>query len=202
MDDRRIAPDAPDRAPAYFKAPDAAKVPRDAWGEYEPIVYEVRTFVDIARRLKDLPRDADRADANAVIESFALHFRNLADFLWKQPSGTDVGARHFAPGWAPDTPRPGDLIQRVGEEIAHLTTFRRSGDHPDKRWKVADCIRTLRRPLADFVRDAEAAGPLPVDLAAAVASLGALADDDQSMRYFETAVNATTHVGRLQGGVR
>jgi hypothetical protein len=37
---------------------------------------------------------------------------------------------------------------------------------------------------------------MPAGLSAAVDRLVALVDDGQSMRYFETAVNKTTHTGR------
>jgi len=195
MDTNKIASD-----PAYFERC-AADVDASGWREYQPLVYEVRMLAELTRLIRALPADdrpsaSQQAANSALIESFAVHFRNLADFLWppKNPKwGTDVAVGQFVPGWAPSQARPVDLIDRVGQEIAHLTTYRLSGPDPRKRWDDKECIHALR-PLTDFVRQSEAAETCPEGLAEAVTSLMGLVDSSNSARYFDGRVNSTTHI--------
>jgi hypothetical protein len=201
MSERRIPPDQSEHLPPYFER-NAADVKPEEWPTYEPLAYEVWMLEAVARRLAALPadeslRDEDRPLKNALLESFALHFRNLAEFLWpsKNPRRTDVAIGHFTQGWSPNQPRPDDLFDRVGREVGHLTTYRLSGDHPRKRWDVVDCIRVLR-VLDAVVQRPNAANRLPPRMADLVERLGRLRNDAASTRYFDPPVNATTHTGR------
>ena len=194
--------DSSEGLPAYFKRK-AVNVAPEEWREYEPLAYEVWMLEAVARRLAALPADEslsdeDRPLKNALIESFALHFRNLASFLWpsEEPRPKDVVVGHFAPEWLPAKP-PGldDLVRRVGRKVAHLTTYRLPGDHPRKRWAAVDCIRALGA-LDALVQRRDAVNRLPPQMAHLVERLGRLRNDAASLRYFEPPVNATTHTGR------
>ena len=179
MSESSVAPKAPEKLPAYFQK-NAADVSLTAWREYEPLVYEVWMLAEVTKKLDALPKDErlpaeHRSLKNALIETFALHFRNLAEFLWPnriskkgnrrnpQPSDATVGC--FTPRWTPAEP-PGlnDLIERVSREIGHLTTHRRTGSDPLKHWDITQCIEAVRAPLIDLVTHAEKEGTLPPDL--------------------------------------
>lgn len=75
-----------------------------------------------------LPRMATQALANALIESFVVHARNLMDFFLSAPRGDDAVAAHFtADGtFAAAATRavPKDLRIRLNKQIAHLTYSR------------------------------------------------------------------------------
>ncbi len=202
MSEPRRRPDQSEPLPPYFER-NAADVRPEEWPTYEPLAYEVWMLEAVARRLAALPADEslpdeDRPLKNALLESFALHFRNLAEFLWpsKHPRPTDVAIGHFTQGGSPNQPRPDHLIDRVGREVGHLTTYRLSGDHPRKRWDVVECVRTLGA-LDAFVQRSDAVKRLPPQMAHLVERLVRLRNDAASLRYFETPVNATTHTGRV-----
>jgi len=168
-------------------------------------------FDAVARELAALsqrrrPCDPPSVVENAHIESFGIHFRNLAEFLWptrltkngerRTPKKGDVVAGHFAPGWiAPEPTNLNDTIERVNREIGHLTLARRPGKHPDKQWDLVACIRMLR-PLALFVSQARTAGRLPDGVAPAVAQLLALVSEVSGLAEPGFHVNATSRLGR------
>ena len=71
---------------------------------------------------------ASQAHANALIESFAVHARNLMDFFLSAARGDDAVASHFTASgtFAATATRaiPGDLRTRLNKQIAHLTYSR------------------------------------------------------------------------------
>jgi hypothetical protein len=102
--------------PAYF-GKNAADVPPAACREYEPLVYEVWMLVQATRSLDGLPQNISpeqRPLKNAWLETFALHFRNLAEFLWpnrvtktgkrRSPKPSDAVVGSFTSGWTPPEP--------------------------------------------------------------------------------------------------
>jgi hypothetical protein len=109
--------------------------------------------------------DADFALKNALIESFTVHARVLAQFLYYSPSKKfpdDVTAEHYVRDvreWkAARGPLPADLqevIDRTGKEIAHLTRGRRPPGDPRKAWTVEHVYRLLCVPLHLFLKHAE-----------------------------------------------
>ena len=197
--------------PPYFGYEKADDVPSDAWRAYAPLTYEVEMLDAVARRINELSRqeplcDSQRMVKNALLESFGIHFRNLAEFLWpnrltkkgqrRAPQSTDVVAKHVAPDWTGAEPQDlNDIIDRVNREIGHLTLARRPGKHPDKHWDLEQCIRMLR-PLMSVVSHPSTAGRLPDGLTTAVSRLLALVDESGEMREFGMSVNLTTHLGR------
>ena len=129
--------------PAYFKRNTSDLSAADLQ-EYEALAYEVEMFGEAARLIREMAPSTEQALKNAVIESFATHFRNLAFFLWRPASKqTDVVAATFASGWTAPTAEPTDLINRVSREIAHLSTYRLSGRHPEKEWQPLECLQAL-----------------------------------------------------------
>jgi hypothetical protein len=107
--------------------------------------------------------------ANAIIESFCVHARNLIDFFSvdsatpPQASKNYVGAKHFCDGYAPWT-KGGpnrELYGRLNAQISHLTYNRTSKDEekigPKEREELVELIEReleifrgcLRRPYAE-----------------------------------------------------
>jgi len=96
---------------------------------------------------------------NVMIEAFAVHLRNVIDFLYlDSPKQTDVVAADFFAPNAWDTLRPSITTTleiarvRANKEVAHLTTDRIAGSPPVKGWdfqRLAAEIRPLLRLVAD-----------------------------------------------------
>ena len=93
---------------------------------------------------------------NALIEAFAVHVRNVIDFLYlEDPKPTDVVAADFLdPGvWrqiCPDiSPSLSAARKRANKEIAHLTTDRIAGSPPEKGWDFRALVTELK-PLLQF----------------------------------------------------
>lgn len=78
---------------------------------------------------------------NALLESFALHVRNLIDFLYAEnPSSDDVYAGDFFPckeDWAKIRPQITPLLEKVkkraNKEVSHLTYSRIEVNQEEKK---------------------------------------------------------------------
>ena len=58
--------------------------------------YERTMFDQVFQRLQSLTQGTpDQFLKNILLESFLLHTRILRDFLFREPTGDDVSARHF-----------------------------------------------------------------------------------------------------------
>ncbi len=97
------------------------------------------------------PSAADAARVNNVlIEGFAVHVRNVIDFLYlDKPKPTDVvAADFFSSGvWVQLRPPISATLEaarvRANKEIAHLTTRRIAGSPPEKGWDFAGLTAEL-----------------------------------------------------------
>jgi hypothetical protein len=96
---------------------------------------------------------------NAVLESFAIHVRNLVEFLFDPPEKDDIRAEHYFKD--PKTwhglrgKKPEELTaaqKQANKQISHLT-YARVG--ADKGWFVGDLSFTLHGPLRLFLDKAE-----------------------------------------------
>jgi hypothetical protein len=115
--------------------------------------YEVQMLGETLRKLQERDFD-DQWDANALIESFCVHARNLNEFfmedgrhwdLLKASSFTDTGYRRPR-----KTRRRAALFKKIDRQIAHLTKRRTSG----VRNKIDDRQRaTMFAPLYADLRN-------------------------------------------------
>ena len=84
----------------------------------------------------------DQVAENGLLESFAIHSRNLLDFVWleKPMKPTDaVAADYFPEGdWKPpeQSERLSNLKDRVGKEIVHLSYNRLTIPEEERGWQV------------------------------------------------------------------
>jgi hypothetical protein len=127
----------------------------------EHVFYEIDHFFWLAQLLgggtialgASSPADITRLN-NILIEGFAIHLRNMIDFLYVDPYPTDVVAADFFHSGDRNKIRPAITNSleaakvRANKEIAHLTTERIAGAPPAKRWDfpgLADELRPLLR---------------------------------------------------------
>jgi hypothetical protein len=91
------------------------------------------------------------------VEGFALHFRNLYEFLYEDKKGGYVTAEHFCRRgiWKrvrpPLPPIIKDAKNRANEEIAHLTKNRKPRKPDRTPWpfmEIAGAIRPILESLA------------------------------------------------------
>ncbi len=143
------------------------------------ISYELAMLYETAMRLKhERAIDTDWILKNAFIESFTIHARALALFLYKGPRlpgdvtaeeyVKDVAAWKAARGNIP--PEIQEVIDRTGKEIAHLTTGRHPAGDPKKGWSVEHVYRMFFGPLHLFLKHAEPAR-LDVSVVAFISAL-------------------------------
>ena len=130
----------------------------------EHVTYEVERFFWLAGLLADplMPLSAPSMEDvrrlnHALIEAFALHLRNLLEFLYENKVGDHIIAAQFCdPGvWKRErgakTPTLKNAWGRANTEIAHLTDKRKFGYPPEKEWpvkKIADEIKPLIQRLS------------------------------------------------------
>jgi hypothetical protein len=102
---------------------------------------------------------------NAIVETFAIHTRALLQFFFSEKfrtRDTDIVAEHFfdpSDSWRRVRVRDwdddlADLRDRVGREIAHITSFRQAYPIEDKRWPIQEIlfeIASLARRFLDAV---------------------------------------------------
>jgi hypothetical protein len=111
----------------------------------QQIAYSVQVVSDLAANYDDTLDRGEFAFARAMLDSFYVHVRLLADFLVKRTHDLDFGPRDFGVDWAPsETPAAVRMIEywavaskyvvhfgrpRVPENLEDLQAFRVSGEH-------------------------------------------------------------------------
>jgi hypothetical protein len=112
--------------------------------------------METARKLESTRRA--QVIQNAYLESFTIHARVLADFLYplKEARKDDVVPEDYGIDWPRCRPSKARVLvnisepDRVGREIAHLTYFRHI-DPAAKEWPVQEIARALDEVLLKFV---------------------------------------------------
>jgi hypothetical protein len=140
----------------------------------EHVVYEWSSLINAAASLGNLseefPRCAwvghalhqgqERMLTNFLLESFAVHLRNLIDFVdhSETPYETDVVAADFYEEprrWQVTLPPALALARtQAHKQIAHLTTDRPFGDDGRKKWHIRECVGSIHELLVRFATGA------------------------------------------------
>lgn len=124
------------------------------------LLYEIRMLVNSAKLMSVHLTGADAEELiwafqNSRVEAFAIHLRNLIDFICpRRYHDTDVIAADFLPDGAAFRPISKSLHsarQRADKEVGHLTTGRRQDTDPDKPWPVGVLLPEVFGVLTDFV---------------------------------------------------
>lgn len=130
------------------------------------LLYEITMMVNCAQILRTSLQSSSpelaRALTNAIIESFAIHVRNLVDFLYPGVNihGDDVIADDFFPrGKRPATfPTLSSILEvarkRAHKQVSHLTTGRLSGISPRKEWRHTELVTEVLKILVQLAKDA------------------------------------------------
>ena len=120
----------------------------------EHLLYEMHLFRWVR---ENLPRD-NGFRLSALLESFAIHLRNLIDFFYTQPGNArndDLIAADFfdSPGdWKPGAiPKSlSDARERANKEVSHITYKRKGGTDPTKPWPVNDLFNEVQTLATEF----------------------------------------------------
>ncbi len=126
----------------------------------EHVIYEMQMLVSIPKRF--LSRNDDTTTQNALLEAFALHARQLVDFLYDN-KGTRakpdeiVACDYFDDPLTWKKGRPGknesgldleDVVRKASEEIAHLTLKRMK---PKADWPLFQIVAKVAGLCKRFV---------------------------------------------------
>jgi len=100
---------------------------------------------------------------NALIESFAIHYRALYDFFYSIPKGDDAYAGHYFDSedeWEKLRPPETDLLKkskrRTAKEIAHLTYSRLDVTEETKNWLPLHIVAALQKAIKVFLENVPA----------------------------------------------
>lgn len=135
--------------------------------------YEIDMLGRIARGVPPLREQPIYAvDRNVLVESYAIHLRNLVHFLYSDPKGDDVCAVHYVRDpvkWrvarGPIPPVLAQARERTGKQIAHLTARRYEDETTEKTWHPETEVPAVKESLKRFIEHAD-----PTKLAVGVAA--------------------------------
>ncbi len=100
---------------------------------------------------------------SAMLESFAIHLRNLIDFLHTEPAAARkdddaIASDYYDPpsGWSPGakSAKLEAARERANKEVSHLTYTRKSGMAPDKPWAVGALFKEVQDIAKTFANGA------------------------------------------------
>lgn len=124
----------------------------------EHLLYELHIFRWVA---ENLPPDKGFL-LSALLESFAIHLRNLTDFFYTRPEDArndDLVAADFFD--SPSAWNPGaipkslnDARERGNKEVSHITYKRKGSMDPTKPWPVADLFNEVHAVAEEFAAGA------------------------------------------------
>ena len=116
-------------------------------------------FVDLSLYLIEDVHDKYFIE-NALIESFAIHLRNILDFLYSDSARKDdIIAEHFFTDphiWRNARPQKSAKLDamhhRVHKEIAHLTYTRQKVTPETKPWPIAEIVSEVMPAFKRFLQ--------------------------------------------------
>jgi hypothetical protein len=114
------------------------------------LLHELSMFWELADILFE--REQGTTEYDALIESFAIHLRNLIEFFILPEKRDYIRAVHFFenPAEWPTGKLTGDfqkLHDRASNEGNHLTTRRIDGNPPEKEWRTDELVNLIE-PIA------------------------------------------------------
>jgi len=136
----------------------------------EHVLYELKQFYGIIAILSD-EQDQHRGPTpslsvianNTLVEGFALHLRNIVDFLFPavNPQPTDICADDFCqPGaWSHNVSTISQVLaearKRANKEVAHLTSNRSDLDDSSRLWDHIQLSQETTQILRLFCQQAD-----------------------------------------------
>ena len=116
---------------------------------FKRLLYELDDTTDAEHEVFDI------VGRNADIEAFAMHCRNLIEFLFYAPKGNYCRAHDYTSTWPTNRSKPSVLAQavtRAENEIVHLGWNRHA---PARDWGYDAIWESLSDELRDFIDKAE-----------------------------------------------
>ncbi|MGC1499272.1 MAG: hypothetical protein WA800_04675, partial [Terriglobales bacterium] len=105
-----------------------------------------------------LPGRKPCTETSALLESFAVHLRNLIEFFAYPKKGGYVRAGNFfdePDAWPlAQSPELDKLSKRANEQVTHLTENRVSGNPPEKEWNVGEMVQVIDKVAKRFAQTA------------------------------------------------
>ncbi len=124
----------------------------------EHLMHELSMLWETTEILRE--RKEGTAEYVAILESFAIHLRNLIDFFYRPGLDDDVVARNFldlAVNWTPiEPPSLTKAHKRANKELSHLTRSRISGNPPEKAWDTSGLLKDIEAIAKEFAAKASA----------------------------------------------
>lgn len=122
------------------------------------VEYEVNMLVTVANALAS-GLVAGSLLANAMVESFVLHTRNLIDFLWPEGSKSDhvLADDYFLDPeyWKQERPNLSPLLDksriRAHKEIAHLSYDRLLLTEDSRKWPFVEITKDIVQAYQVFL---------------------------------------------------
>jgi hypothetical protein len=125
------------------------------------LAYEIQMFYLLTRELtRNLSTPVPFEQRHALLESFAVHLRNLIDFFFYKPvKDGDVTARDFFDdpakwGAGKISATLYEAKNRASKEVSHITIERKDSGDVDKAWKFLDLYREIRAVAHRFAVEA------------------------------------------------
>ena len=129
--------------------------------------YEIEMFFHVGIKLLQTNCSKDDPDSvmhqNILVESFAIHLRNLLLFLYPYGSDErDVTSNYFfndrITDWNQKRPKETESLRnlrtRASQEISHLTVLRRDGTDDPQGWPIQKIMDEMKPILEIFVNNA------------------------------------------------
>jgi hypothetical protein len=137
----------------------------------EHLKYEIEMLTALPERLQTSVAE-DVVIKNALIESFLVHVRNLADFFAKQRRTTLYASDFFTDSkrwaelwnendgqWNALKEKIEGIRERVHEQVAHLTKERVQAVGSKKYWELNSIIRLVVPWMLTFAENADKLSP-------------------------------------------
>ncbi|MBI3476089.1 MAG: hypothetical protein HY010_10180 [Acidobacteria bacterium] len=125
----------------------------------EHLLYEVQMFQWMTKTLLTKSSEFEALERCALIESFAIHLRNLFEFFYHQsPRDTDVVAADYFDDPASWNGTPSPVLvaarKRADKEVSHLTLQRKDAADLDKNWPIGAYFNEMRSTVQEFIATA------------------------------------------------
>ncbi len=122
----------------------------------EHLMHELSMLWELGEMLPGRPAGTE---TSALLESFAVHLRNLIEFFYFARKGGYVRAQDFFENptdWPlPQlTPELKNLLARANNEVSHLTINRINGNPPSKQWDTAAMVKQIEAVARTFAAKA------------------------------------------------
>ncbi|MEN9406914.1 MAG: hypothetical protein RLZZ455_130 [Candidatus Parcubacteria bacterium] len=121
----------------------------------EHIVYEIMMFN--AASLQLMPPPSNQLQTNILLESFAIHSRNLFDFFYTKPKKDDISAGDYLSRKKEFILKRTkkkvlkNLTRKTNKQIAHLTYSRNNYNSHTKGWGVISINKFMNQTIIAFL---------------------------------------------------